>query len=131
MLIYRFYGDSHPTEDASTANLKYLSSRQALADFAYFHDLMVVKYNMTSKNRWVSFGGSYSGALSAWLRQLYPDAVVGAVATSSPVLAKFDFVEYVEVVEASLNTIGSKWVWLAILSACRGVWCWFLARYLW
>lgn len=105
----RYYGDSHPTKDTSMSNLKYLSSRQALADFAYFHDLMVTQYNMTAQNKWISFGGSYSGALSAWLRLLYPKVVVGAVASSAPVLAKLDYVEYVEVVEASLGT-GSKWI---------------------
>lgn len=87
-------------------HLKLLSSRQALADFAHFHDLMVSQYHMTDKHKWVSFGGSYSGALSAWLRQVYPKVVVGAVASSAPVLAKLDFVEYVEVVAASLGTAG-------------------------
>ncbi len=106
--ICRFYGESHPTEDASTENLKYLSSRQALADFAHFHDLMIVKYKMTQRNKWICFGGSYSGALSAWLRQLYPNVVVGAVASSAPVLAKFDFLEYVEVVKKSLGTKGNS-----------------------
>lgn len=86
--------------------MKLLSSRQALADFAYFHDLMVTKYQLTSKNKWISFGGSYSGALSAWLRMLFPKVVVGAVASSAPVLAKMNYVEYVEVVEASLGTTG-------------------------
>ena len=101
--VFRFYGDSHPTSDASTANLVYLSSRQALADFAYFHDLMVSKYKLSNKNKWISFGGSYSGALSAWFRKLYPEVVVGAVASSAPVLAELDYIEYVEVVAASLG----------------------------
>ena len=29
-LIFRFYGRSHPTEDMTTENMKYLSSRQGL-----------------------------------------------------------------------------------------------------
>ena len=102
----RFYGDSHPTKDASVENLKLLSSRQALADFANFHDIMVTQYKLTDKNKWVCFGGSYSGALAAWLRQLYPKAMVGAVATSAPVLAELDYVEYMEVTEQSLATEG-------------------------
>lgn len=36
LVEHRFYGESHPTADMSTANLKYLSSAQALEDFAYF-----------------------------------------------------------------------------------------------
>ncbi len=92
--------------NVSNEDLEYLSSRQALADFSYFHHEMQAQYNLTKDNKWVSFGGSYSGALSAWLRQEYPDVVVGAVATSAPVLAKLNYVEYVEVVEQSLLTTG-------------------------
>lgn len=107
--ICRFYGDSHPTQDASLESLKLLSSRQALADFAYFHDLMVKQYKLTDRNKWVCFGGSYSGALAAWLRQLYPKAVVGGVASSAPVLAKLDYVEYKEIIGQSLATRGRSW----------------------
>ncbi|GMR33726.1 hypothetical protein PMAYCL1PPCAC_03921, partial [Pristionchus mayeri] len=35
-LEHRYYGGSHPTEDLSTANLKFLSSRQAVEDIAEF-----------------------------------------------------------------------------------------------
>jgi hypothetical protein len=31
------------------------------------------------------------GALSAWMRQQYPDLVTGAIASSGPVFAKLDF----------------------------------------
>ncbi|CAJ1388317.1 unnamed protein product [Effrenium voratum] len=37
---------------------------------------------------WVAFGGSYSGALAAWVRQLYPEAFAAAVASSAPVEAQ-------------------------------------------
>lgn len=100
----RYYGASHPTEDLSNKNLVYLSSRQALADVTTLKAVLQTQYNLTDKNRWISFGGSYSGALSAWLRLKYPDVVDGAVATSAPVLAKLNFYEYLEVVDRSLRS---------------------------
>ena len=39
-----------------------------LADLASFHLYASKKYNLTSGNTWVCFGGSYPGALSAWFR---------------------------------------------------------------
>lgn len=99
----RYYGESHPTSDASVRNLQYLSSRQALEDMVNFKKHIVNTYNLTN-NSWVSFGGSYSGALSAWLRIKYPQTVVGAVATSGPVQAQLNFHQYLQVVRASLAT---------------------------
>ena len=98
----RFYGKSHPTPDLSTDNLRYLSSHQALADIANFHDYIVQQYKLTEMNRWIAFGGSYSGALAAWLRIKYPHIVFGAIASSAPVLAEMDFYQYMEVVGQSL-----------------------------
>lgn len=103
-LEHRFYGESHPTPDTSLPNLVYLSSRQALRDAVYFKEYMVALHNMTSANKWISFGGSYSGALSGWLRMLYPDTVAGAVATSGPVQAELNFYQYLEVAGESLAT---------------------------
>lgn len=81
----RYYGESHPTPNASLSNLLYLSSRQALRDAVTFKGYFMTQHNLTDLNKWISFGGSYSGALSGWLRMYYPDTVAGAVATSGPV----------------------------------------------
>ena len=103
-LEHRFYGESHPTADTSLSNLVYLSSKQALRDAVYFKQYAMAMYNMTEHNKWVSFGGSYSGALSGWLRMLYPGTVSGAVATSGPVQAELNFYQYLEVAGQSLAT---------------------------
>lgn len=92
--------------DLSTENLKYLTSQQALQDIANFIEFIRRKHNLF-KNKWVIFGGSYSGSLAAWFRLKYPHLVVGAVASSAPIQAKLNFKEYIEVVE---NSLGSKCV---------------------
>ena len=84
--------------------MRYLSSEQALSDIATFHEYIVNKYQLTDNNKWISFGGSYAGALSAWLRIKYPHLIAGAIATSAPVQPELNFVEYLEVVQASLAT---------------------------
>jgi hypothetical protein len=107
-LEHRYYGDSHPTRDTSTPNLIYLSSRQALADVANFIKGMTTfyatQYGLSNTTKFVTFGGSYSGALSGWFRLKYPHTVVGAVATSAPVLAQVDFRDYLGVVRSSLGS---------------------------
>ena len=72
-LEHRYYGESQPVSDLSTANLKWLTSKQALGDVAQFHDYISKIYNLTDKNRWVTFGGSYPGMLAAWARIKYPE----------------------------------------------------------
>ena len=60
----------------SDASLRYLNSEQALADLAAFRNAMTKKFNLTS-SKWISFGGSYPGSLSAWFRLKYPHLVNG------------------------------------------------------
>lgn len=101
MLEHRFYGKSHPTNDLSTDNLRFLSSRQALADLAHFRTVIAEARGLTNA-KWVAFGGSYPGSLAAWFRLKYPHLVYASVATSAPVHAQVNFPEYLEVVRHSL-----------------------------
>ncbi|XP_076248423.1 putative serine protease K12H4.7 [Calliopsis andreniformis] len=100
---HRFYGKSHPTSDLSIKNLVYLTSQQALADLAYFVHSMNDNFKLPNDTKWIAFGGSYAGALAAWLRSKYPHLIHGAVSTSGPLLAKIDFQEYYVVVENALR----------------------------
>lgn len=49
-----------------------------------------------SNNPWISVGGSYPGALSAWFRVKYPHLVIGSLASSAVVLAVEDFKDFDE-----------------------------------
>ncbi|XP_022658544.1 putative serine protease K12H4.7 [Varroa jacobsoni] len=102
-LEHRFYGKSRPTTDLTTSNLAYLSSDQALADAAAFRNSITVSKQLDQNARWVVFGGSYSGSLAAWFKLKYPHLAVGAVASSAPMVALINFVDYIRVVRDSLG----------------------------
>ena len=102
-LEHRYYGESVPTEDLSTRNLRYLSSHQALADLANFRVHVAAQYAAPEgSTKWVSFGGSYPGMLSGWLRLKYPHLFHASVSSSSPVRAKLDMQCYNNIVGASM-----------------------------
>merc|ERR1711892_1185849 len=73
------YGQSKPTEDMSTENMRYLSSRQGLEDLGHFMTAMNAKYDLST---WITFGGSYPGSLSAWVNLRFPHLVGGSVSSS-------------------------------------------------
>ncbi|XP_069003375.1 thymus-specific serine protease [Embiotoca jacksoni] len=102
-LEHRFYGDSINPDGLKTENLADLSSQQALADLALFHQHISQSFNLSRRNTWISFGGSYSGALSAWFRGKFHSLVYGAVASSAPVKATLDFSAYNNIVGLSLR----------------------------
>ena len=96
VLEHRFYGNRPLiTEDLSVSNLAYLSSRQALEDVGHFITFINQKYNFTAP--WITFGGSYAGTLSAWMRLRFPHLVAGSVSSSAPLFAKLDYFEYLQV----------------------------------
>ncbi|CAH2001817.1 unnamed protein product [Acanthoscelides obtectus] len=89
---HRYYGQSMPFGNQSLRtpeNMKYLSTSQALADFAYVIEELRKEYfkSMISNDTFpfVALGGSYGGMLAAWLRMKYPTSVCGAVAASAPI----------------------------------------------
>ncbi|PIC39919.1 hypothetical protein B9Z55_011454 [Caenorhabditis nigoni] len=95
---HRFYGATQPFGNQSYANLAnvgYLTSEQALADYAELLTELKRDNNQFGKtfhkdSQVISFGGSYGGMLSAWFRQKYPHIVKGAWAGSAPLIYMHD-----------------------------------------
>lgn len=106
-LEHRFYGESQPFDSLDTENLVYLDADQALADAANFRQFVANKFN-AHNNQYITFGGSYAGELSSWMRLKYPHLIDASVASSGPVNAEVDFYQYLEVVEDSLVYYGQQ-----------------------
>eukprot|EP00667_Euglena_gracilis_P006030 EG_transcript_6073 len=81
---HRYFGESMPSLAGTPSCSAYLSSNQALADFALLIQSLRAEYNGRI-GAVVAFGGSYGGMLSAWLRMKYPHVVDGAIAASAPI----------------------------------------------
>ncbi|KAJ1652876.1 hypothetical protein GGF38_005260, partial [Coemansia sp. RSA 25] len=94
---HRFFGNSNPMPDLSGASLKYLTLENTLEDFAQFIRVAkekpssLFKTAVAANSAVVFVGGSYGGALAAWMRALYPDLVTAAWASSAPVFSYVDF----------------------------------------
>jgi hypothetical protein len=83
-LEHRFYGESLPTTNLKSANLKHLNLDAAIKDLAAFQRHMMDKRGF--KGQWVAFGGSYAGTLAAFYREKHPELVAWALGCSAPVL---------------------------------------------
>ncbi|XP_006861990.1 PREDICTED: putative serine protease K12H4.7-like [Chrysochloris asiatica] len=107
LLEHRFYGHSQPTGDLTITSLQYLSSKQVLADIAYFRIEMGQQMRLT-QNKWVVFGGSYAGILAVWSRIKYPNLFAAAVGSSAPLKAKVNFFEYFKMIDRILTNRDKK-----------------------
>ncbi|HXH29201.1 MAG TPA: alpha/beta fold hydrolase [Bacteriovoracaceae bacterium] len=91
-LEHRYYGESLPTSKLTANNIISLDLASAVTDLATFQKFMMDEKGL--KGQWVAVGGSYAGTLAAFYRLKHPELVVGALASSAPVLAKSEFSEY-------------------------------------
>ncbi|KAL3445028.1 serine carboxypeptidase S28-domain-containing protein [Aspergillus insuetus] len=101
ILEHRYYGESYPFENLTLENIRFLSTEQALADYAYFaHNVVfpgLEDLDLTASNvPWIAYGGSYAGAMVAFLRKLYPETFLGAVSSSGVTAAIIDYWSYFE-----------------------------------
>lgn len=91
-LEHRYYGESLPTNYLTPEALEYLDLQSAIDDLATFQKHLMESRGMNGQ--WIAFGGSYAGTLAAFYREKHPELVVGALASSAPVLMKNEFKEY-------------------------------------
>ncbi|GAM26049.1 hypothetical protein SAMD00019534_092240 [Acytostelium subglobosum LB1] len=84
---HRYYGATMPFGDNSSTpeNLGYLTSEQALADYAQLLQAVMADMDI-SHCPVLAVGGSYGGMLASWFRMKYPNVVDGALAASAPIL---------------------------------------------
>lgn len=101
ILEHRYYGESYPFADLTTKNIRFLSTEQAMADYAYFASNVVFPglehLNLTADAvPWIGYGGSYAGAFVAFLRKVYPEVFFGVVSSSGVTEAIVDYWQYYE-----------------------------------
>lgn len=112
VLEHRYYGASQPfgNESMKFENMKYLTINLALEDLAFF--INSVKntglFGVKPTNPWITIGGSYPGALSAWFRYKYPHLTVGALASSAVVNTILNFVDFDKQIRISTLKSGIK-----------------------
>lgn len=82
---HRYFGKSVPFGKNVTKNMHYLSSEQALADYAVLLDY--IKQTEELDVPVIGFGGSYGGMLGSWFRMKYPNVIDGVIAASAPIMA--------------------------------------------
>lgn len=81
---HRYFGESVPNIENMENCLSFLSSQEALADYASLTNLIRRTWG-AEKSAFIAFGGSYGGMLASWMRMLYPSAIDGAIAASAPI----------------------------------------------
>ena len=109
VLEHRFYGESQPFPDWSVDSLKYLNVTQALADMNGFITAMnadiISKFGGEAR-QWVTIGGSYPGAMSAWFKTSYPTAATVAWSSSGVILPIRNFVDFDEDIYTATSRSG-------------------------
>ncbi|EME38167.1 hypothetical protein DOTSEDRAFT_75982 [Dothistroma septosporum NZE10] len=119
VLEHRYWGVSSPFADLTTENMRYLTLDNALKDMTYFANNVKLPFAEHASSSaedvpWVVMGGSYSGALSAWLASVESGTFWAYHASSAPVEAVSDYWGYFKPVQEGMPQNCSKDVSLVI-----------------
>ncbi|KAF2421488.1 serine carboxypeptidase [Tothia fuscella] len=95
---HRYWGVSSPFANLSTDNLQYLTLENSIADFVRFAKEAKLPFDVQGNNNadnapWLFVGGSYSGALAAWIESISPGTFWAYWASSAPVQS-MDYWQY-------------------------------------
>lgn len=99
LVEHRYWGNSTPYETQTTKNLQFLNLDQSVADFVHFARNVKLPFAEGGLSNvpdapWIWSGGSYSGALGAWIESLAPGTFWATHASSGPVEAVYDYWQY-------------------------------------
>ncbi|KAI0403520.1 peptidase S28 [Xylaria palmicola] len=106
VLENRYYGTSVPFNTTTTDELAYLTTEQVIADFDAFArkaKLPNVAANSTTNapsTPWIVYGGSYSGALSAFTIKTYSGTFHGAIASSGVIHGQTELPQWYDPIQA-------------------------------
>ncbi|KAI0106598.1 peptidase S28 [Hypoxylon sp. NC0597] len=99
LVEHRYWGSSTPYADQSTKNLQSLNLYQVVSDFVHFARTVELPFDTNSSSNapeapWIWTGGSYSGALGAWIESLAPGTFWATHSSSAPVQVIYDYWQY-------------------------------------
>lgn len=103
----RFFGQNRPTSDVSTANLRFLSTEQVLADMARLIDHIKQQDPRLAEAKVILVGTMFGGNLATWFSVRYPSHVDGVWSSSSFVEARMNFADYFVAIGDDLRNFGS------------------------
>ena len=107
VLEHRYWGESSPFTELTTANMTYLTLENSIQDLIHFANTVDLPFAKGSNTHpkaipWVLIGGSYCGALTAWTIAKAPGVFWASLATSAVVEAISDFWQYFQPVQEGL-----------------------------
>lgn len=105
----RYTGNSHPTPDISTENLRFLKTDQTLADIAVLINHIKTTHVGLENAKVIAYGYDVIYAqMAVWLRQKYSHLVDGVWAASASLQKYLEFPEFYDDIEATINYISGS-----------------------